>query len=91
MQTNSVGWDLIFGFSFKDLTLYTGLGLYRSSAEFVGGADGVTDSGLTVKESVSSQHTVSGFHWQFFKDYFWAAQVDRYQDAVYSLKLGTRF
>jgi hypothetical protein len=91
MQTNSVGWDLIFGFSYKDLTLYTGLGLYRSSAEFVGGSDGVTDSGLTVKESVSSQHTVSGFQWQFFKEYFLAAQVDRYQDAVYSLKLGTRF
>lgn len=91
IQTNSVGWDVVFGFSYKDLTLYTGLGLNRSSAEFVGGADGVTDSGLTVKESVSSQHSVSGFHWRFFNEYFLAAQIDRYQDSVYSLKLGTRF
>jgi len=87
---SSLGYDLVAGFSVEDVTLYTGFGLVKSQATFIGGADGVTDSGITEREDTQQAHYLAGLSLKFSKIFF-AAQLDRYTEATYSAKLGYRF
>lgn len=86
----STGFDLVGGFSVKDVTLYTGIGVLRTSGTFIGGAGGVTSEGTTQKESIQDVHYVAGMSVQFSKVFF-AMELDRYSQATYSGKLGVRF
>lgn len=96
----STGADLIVGFSVQDMTLYTGIGFARATGTFMGGDDGITapelnpSTGLmsreTKSEEVSASHYVGGINVKFAKLFF-AMQIDRYTQATYSAKLGTRF
>lgn len=90
INCTSLGYDLVIGFSVEDVTLYTGFGLVRSQASFVGGAGGVTDTGLTEQEESQQMHYLAGLSLKFSK-VFLAAQLDRYTEATYSAKLGVRF
>ena len=86
----STGYDLVGGFSVKDVTLYTGIGMLRTSGSFVGGAGGITAEGTTEKEAIQDVHYLAGMSIQFSK-LFVAMELDRYTQATYSGKLGFRF
>lgn len=86
----STGYDLVGGFSVKDVTLYTGIGILRTSGSFMGGASGVTAEGTTQKEAIQDVHYLAGMSIQLSK-IFVAMELDRYTQATYSGKLGFRF
>lgn len=100
ISTVSQGLDLIAGFSVKDMTLYTGLGIATAYGTFTGGTGSVSAPEVdpntsqvvyaSKSESVSSPHYVAGINMNFQK-LFLAAQLDRYTQATYSAKLGFRF
>jgi hypothetical protein len=80
----------ITDYDVDDVTLYLGAGQIRAQGTFVGGASGITDTGDTMKESVSSGHYLAGINLKFAK-VFLAMQIDRYTQSNYSAKLGVRF
>lgn len=95
----NAGAELIAGVNVENFALYFGGGVLQASGTFIGGSgenstiDGGDDdlnTGGTATYKVQGTHSVVGIclHHQ---NLFAAAQVDRYQDAVYSLKLGLRF
>ena len=103
----SQGNDLVAGFSVQDITLYMGGGLVRTIATFQGAEtcttvvppalpvctknnDSVTDSGKTIKEDVVQSHYLAGVNLRMDKLFF-AMQMDRYTQSVFSAKLGIRF
>ncbi len=94
--TETIGSELIAGISVNSFSLYFGGGFLSSSAQFTAqGPDGVvvsTDpptSRGTIEELVREGHSVVGITLHLF-DLFFAAQIDRYREPVYSLKLGLR-
>lgn len=94
--TETIGSELIAGISVNSFSLYFGGGFLSSSAQFTAhGPDGIvvsTDpptSRGTVEELVREGHSVVGITLHLF-DLFFAAQIDRYREPVYSLKLGLR-
>lgn len=96
LVTETIGSELIAGISVNNFSLYFGGGFLSSSAQFTAqGPDGVvvsTDpptSRGTVEELVREGHSVVGITLHLF-DLFLAAQIDRYREPVYSLKLGLR-
>jgi hypothetical protein len=90
----STGADLVAGFTVEDVTIYTGIGLARGSGQFVGQggvqAGAYTDSGETETESVEESHYLAGLNIRF-SNLFVAFELDRYTQATYSAKIGTRF
>jgi hypothetical protein len=101
----NVGSELMAGVNVDNFALYFGGGYLLSTGTFVGSAAGAcsapgctvngSDPGLnpttrTVSNTVHETHTVVGFSLHF-ENLFAAAQVDRYRDAVYSMKVGLRF
>lgn len=100
LMNRNFGGDLIVGVNVDNFALYFGGGVIESHGTFIGGTgpDATvlgTDPALngvekTVVEKVRENHTVVGISLHY-ENLFAAAQVDRYVDAVYSLKLGLRF
>lgn len=100
----SQGNDLVAGFSVQDITLYTGVGVVRTISTFMGREnctdiapvtcakdnDSITDSGKTVKEDLSESHYLAGVNIKM-ENLFFAMQMDRYAQSVFSAKLGYRF
>lgn len=104
-MNRNFGTDIIAGVNVDNFALYFGGGTVKSSGVFVGpNSSGVcqadctvdvSDPNLdphsrTVSEEILETHTVVGFSLHY-KNLFSAAEVDRYRDAVYSMKLGMRF
>ncbi|MCC7405861.1 MAG: hypothetical protein IT288_15785 [Bdellovibrionales bacterium] len=96
LSSQTLGSELIAGISVNSFSLYFGGGFMNSSAEFVAqGTDNIVAAADppnrygTVEELVRETHSVVGFTIHFF-EYFLAAQIDRYREPVYSLKLGLR-
>lgn len=89
----SLGSDLMFGVNVNQFALYFGGGYLRASSKFTNAILDVSvpkDSDNTFEETYTSSHSFVGVQFDFF-GMFVAGQIDRYQDPVYSLKLGTRF
>lgn len=101
----NVGADLIVGVSVDNFALFFGGGTIQATGTFIGtnGADcesctvvdpppqeTLDSQSHTVTNTVIATHTVVGLS-VHFENLFAAAEVDRYQDAVYSLKVGLRF
>jgi hypothetical protein len=84
------GVDLVAGFTVEDLTLYMGIGTVRAIGSFIGGTNGVTDTGQTMSEDMSQVHYLAGVNLRFSK-VFLAMQLDRVAQSTYSAKLGVRF
>jgi hypothetical protein len=92
------GGELVAGVNVDNFGLYFGGGIVRSSGTFMGGTTGngtIGNPGLnpetnTATYSVTGSHSVVGFVLHH-DNLFAAAQVDRYDDAVYSLKVGLRY
>lgn len=99
-MNRNFGADLIVGVNVDNFALYFGGGVIESHGTFIGGSgtDATvpsSDTALnnverTVVDKVRENHTVVGISLHY-ENLFAAAQVDRYVDAVYSLKLGLRF
>lgn len=99
-MNRNFGGDLIVGVNVDNFALYFGGGLIESQGTFIGGSG--TDATVpigdpelngkekTVVNKVQETHTVVGISLHY-ENLFAAAQVDRYVDAVYSLKVGLRF
>jgi hypothetical protein len=101
--SRNVGFEIIAGVNVDNFGLYFGGGMLRSSGTFMGDLAGTSQNGTvdesdpslnqysnTVTHNVQGSHTVVGFVLNH-KNLFTAAQVDRYEDAVYSLKMGVRY
>ena len=101
----NVGAEIMAGINVDNFALYFGGGMVEARGTFTGATSGGvcgddcrvdgTDPKLnlgdrTVSNYVSETHTVVGLSLHH-ENLFAAAQVDRYRDAVYSLKLGMRF
>jgi hypothetical protein len=99
-MNRNFGGDMIVGVNVDNFALYFGGGLVEAHGTFIGGTgDDATvppgDPGLsgqehTVVDKIQETHTVVGISLHY-ENLFAAAQVDRYVDAVYSLKVGLRF
>ena len=88
----SVGGDLMFGVNVNRFALYFGGGYVRSRSQFTSSIlDGSvsTSSDNTYKETFTSSHSFVGVHFDIMK-MFLAGQIDKYEDPVYSVKLGYR-
>lgn len=88
----SVGGDLMFGVNVNRFALYFGGGYVRSRSLFTSnildGSVALTPEN-TYKETFNSGHSFVGVHFNIWK-LFLAGQIDKYEDPVYSLKLGYR-
>lgn len=89
VSLRTIGGDLIGGLNVNRVALYSGIGSITSAGDFLGGPKGVTDSGYQESESVMGLHLLLGFNVKLV-DFFISAQVDHYQDTVYSGKFGLR-
>lgn len=90
VNISTLGADLVATVAMEDVALYVGVGRTRALGTFIGGPDGVTDTGETIYEDVIEDHTLFGINIEISK-MFLALQIDRYADTVYSGKLGFRF
>lgn len=90
INTTTQNFDVIGGWNFQDLVFYGGIGVIRSSGQFIGGAAGVNDTADTVTEAVNEAHTFAGISVKY-GEYFVAAQMDRATQTAYAVKLGVRY
>lgn len=90
INTQSLGFNLIQNITVDDVSLFFGLGQVKCQGSFVGGASGVTDSGLNEQEDLYETHSFFGINIAI-NEYFIAAQLDRFQESNISFKLGSRF
>ncbi len=102
-MNRNTGVELMAGVNVNNFALYFGGGWLQAEGTFISGTtanceDCTVDStepeanqvSRTVSHAVEATHTVVGFSFHF-ENLFAAAQVDRYRDAVYSMKVGMRF
>ncbi len=90
LTTRSFGLDLVGGINVNEVSLYAGVGGVQATGNFIGGANGITDSTRLETEGVSTLHTLVGGSFRLNK-IFVAAQLDHYSQSVVSAKLGLRF
>lgn len=97
----NMGAEMMVGVNVDNFALYFGGGEIQATGTFIGHFNGVCNEECTFDDSADPQsntlthhilstHTVVGLSLHY-DDLFGAAEVDRYQDAVYSLKVGMRF
>jgi hypothetical protein len=90
VTTRTFGLDLVGGINADNVALYVGAGPIQSRGRFVGGANGVTDTGNVEVENVNGVHSVIGAN-VHVASLFVALQIDRYENTTYSGKVGIRF
>lgn len=83
----SLGLDLMGGINVDSFALYFGGGQVDARSSFAPAI--LNYSATTAKESARTSHSFVGVHFEI-SSFFVAAQIDRYVDPVYSLKLGYR-
>lgn len=90
INATTIGLDLVATVTMDNVALYFGGGKIRAIGQFIGGVDGVTDSGTTEQEDILDSHVVFGINVDIQK-FFVALEIDRYADSMYSGKVGLRF
>nr|WP_295904812.1 hypothetical protein [uncultured Bdellovibrio sp.] len=90
INVSTLGGDVIATVAMDNVAIYVGAGQVRAIGRFIGGADGITDNQTTVEEDILEGHSVFGINVDIAK-MFIALQIDRYNDSIYSGKLGFRF
>ena len=102
--SRNVGSEVMVGVNVDNFAVYFGGGMVEARGTFIGeNALGVCEEDCTAETDedfnrfsrtstsrVQETHTVVGLS-VHYENLFAAAQVDRYRDAVYSLKVGLRF
>lgn len=104
-MNRNIGAEALVGVNVDNFALYFGGGIVEARGTFIGanvngvcGEDCRVENGdpemnhesRTVTNRLQETHTVIGLSLHY-ENLFAAAQVDRYRDAVYSLKVGLRF
>ena len=104
-MNRNMGAEILAGVNVDNFALYFGGGVVDAKGTFIGPTAGgvcgddcrvdgndpqLNQNNRTVSNSVRETHTVIGLSLHY-ENLFAAAQVDRYRDAVYSLKIGMRF
>jgi hypothetical protein len=90
LGSETTGMDLVGSVNMRDVSLFFGAGQARSVGSFIGGTDGITNTGNTETTDVSSPHTIFGISIKM-SNVFLALEVDRYVQSTYAGKLGFRF
>lgn len=90
LGAETTGVDLVGSVNMRDVSLFFGAGQARSVGTFIGGTDGITDTGKTETADVHSPHTIFGISIKM-SNVFIALEVDRYVQSTYAGKLGVRF
>lgn len=97
-RAQNFGAELIFAFHVKRFSLYVGGGSLKSQGVFMAGTrGGIVDSSdpavdsdsQTAEVTIHPQHTFVGAAFHFY-DLFAALQLDRYDQPVFSAKIGFR-
>lgn len=103
-MNRNLGAELMVGVNVDNFAVYFGGGILQAQGTFIASNGGIcgedctvdgTDSEVdrgsnTVTDEVQETHSVVGLS-MHYENLFAAAEVDRYRDAVYSMKLGLRF
>ncbi|MBX2994442.1 MAG: hypothetical protein KF681_06465 [Bdellovibrionaceae bacterium] len=86
--------DLIAGFAVEDITMYVGAGTIKAAGSFLGNkanpSRGMTDTGETIEESLSTSRFLAGLVIKYSKAFF-SLEVARSYDPTYGAKIGVRF
>jgi len=90
LTSRNVGSDVSVGFDWQSWAIFVGGGWATSSGKFVGGTNGLTDTGLPETESVNSARFSVGALYRY-DIYDIALSLDHYEEPVYSVKLGVTF
>jgi hypothetical protein len=86
----SSGVEIITGLNVKNFSLFLGAGKVHTYGRFIGGANGVTDSGRVEFESAQTLHSIIGGSYRM-NQLFAAFQIDQYTQPVFSTKVGLKF
>lgn len=86
----TTGVDLIGSVNMRDVSLFFGVGQARSVGTFIGGTEGLTDTGNTESADMVTQHTVFGISIKMSRA-FVALEIDRYMQSTYAGRVGFRF
>jgi hypothetical protein len=84
------GVDAILTMYLRHICLYAGMGSLFTNGTFIGGIQGITQTGQTETVTQVFAHRIIGVDLRH-QAYFFAAQVDTYDKPNYSFKLGYRF
>lgn len=90
ITSNLLQADVIFSMSIEELAMYFGFGQSRLSTRFTGGSESLTDDLESHLVDRNQFHNVFGLSVQVDRIFF-AFQLDRYVESVYSAKVGYRF
>lgn len=90
ISSDNLGSDLMVGLTLNQFSFFLGGGYATSSGEFAGGIDGVTATQKTETRKVESSHFMFGATYDF-EPFFIGASINRYTEAVYSVKSGFLF
>ena len=90
ITTKNLGADLLMGMTLSQFSFFLGGGWVNSSGSFIGGASGVTASNNKETQKVESSHFMLGSTYNF-EPLFIGFSIDRYTEAVYSIKTGFLF
>lgn len=90
LVSRDLGADVMFGYGEKELSLYTTLGWAGAYGKFVGGASGITDTGVPEKEDVHTLHAALGVNsqWNYLN---LTLSLDYYVEPVYTAKISLVF
>jgi hypothetical protein len=92
----SIGWSFLFGINLNRFALYFGAGDQKSRSTFGQNVLDVADPAIQLNSNntfisrTTQVHSYIGMHIEMAK-IFLAAQIDRYEQPVYSAKIGLRF
>ena len=93
LVARSLGADILLGLTLSNFSLNMGAGWVRTTGDFTGGTQGVTDtpgSARIATNRVDSGHFMFGGTYNF-EPFFMGASIDRYEDVVFNIKAGMLF
>jgi len=90
INVTTLGADIVATVAMDNVAIYFGVGQARATGKFIGGPNGITDTQETLTEEAAEGHTVFGLNVDVAK-MFLALEIDRYNDSIYSGKIGFRF
>lgn len=89
ISLQSYGYDFVGTTTIDRVSLFIGIGNSTNRGRFIGGKNGLTDNLETVTEVSIIPHQLIGIEWPI-ANFFWAAQVDRFNFPFYAFKFGYR-
>ena len=90
LNLTNLGMDILAGINIGNLGFFLGGGWANSSGRFNGGSNGITESGITETQKMESQHLTFGAHYNF-EPIFINLGIDRYQEMIYTVRVGFLF